>query len=66
MTALWGAENVWLGVQKHGKIEKVTGSPNDIVMEVRCWTEGALPGDCLSDWFENDWLVRTRLGVRGS
>ena len=28
-------ENIWLGVQKHGKIEKVTGSENDKKREWR-------------------------------
>ena len=29
MTVVEGVENIWLGVQKHGKIEKVTGSRDD-------------------------------------
>jgi hypothetical protein len=29
MTALRGAEDIWLGVQKHEGIEKVTGSRDD-------------------------------------
>jgi hypothetical protein len=28
MTALWG-EDIWLGVKKHQRIEKVTGSQDD-------------------------------------